>query len=241
MAPADDPGSSDDPREAHEVYDRTAGNYTEWNHRADAHAAYEWPVVRDILPAFDGLRVLDAGTGSGHSAPWLADRGAEVVGLDASHGMLVGAREATASSESHLRPHFVRGGLRAPLPVPDGSFDLVVSQLALGHVADWDRAFAEFARGCRPGGTFVASVDYPFTTYYVIDEEPEDVGDATADSADYYALERFEKLWPAGDGDTRMPVYWRPLSEVTRPPFDTGFALTDLREPEPESNAEHLW
>lgn len=231
----DDP-SADGPPEAHEVYDETASTYAAGNPSADARAAYEWPAVRELLPDPDGLRVLDAGTGTGHYAAWLAERGAAVVGLDASTGMLREARERTHG------PTFVHGDLRAPLPFPDATFDLVCSQLALDHVADWDHAFAEFARVCRSGGSLVASVDHPFTTYFVVEEESADVGNATVQSADYYAVERFEKVWPHadGEGETRMPVYRRPVSEVTRPLFEAGFVLTALREPEPESDAEHL-
>ncbi|MFC7225950.1 class I SAM-dependent methyltransferase [Salinirubellus salinus] len=234
----DDPPAeaTDGSHEAHEVYDETASAYAAGNPSADARAAYEWPAVREVLPDVDGRRVLDAGTGTGHYAAWLAERGADVVGLDASAGMLREAHERTDG------PAFVHGDLRAPLPFPDATFDLVCSQLTLDHVEDWDAPFAEFARVCRPGGTLVVSVDHPFTTYFVVEEEPEAVGNATAQSADYYAVERFEKVWPhvEGEGETRMPVYRRPLAEVTRPLFAAGFAVTDLREPEPESDAEHL-
>jgi ubiquinone/menaquinone biosynthesis C-methylase UbiE len=232
----DDPSADGPPTEAHEVYDETAAAYATGNPSADARAAYEWPAVREVLSDVDGLRVLDVGTGTGHYAAWLAERGAEVVGLDAAAGML---REARTRTDD---PRFVRGDLRAVLPFPDAAFDLVVSQLVLDHVADWDHVFAEFARLLRPGGSVVVSVDHPFTTYYVVDEEPPEVGNATAESADYYAVERFEKVWPHadGEGETRLPVYHRPLAEVTRPLFDAGLALTDLREPAPERDAEHL-
>jgi len=231
----DDP-PAEGPPDAHEVYDETASAYAAGNPSADARAAYEWPAVREALPDVAGLRVLDAGTGTGHYADWLAERGAEVVGFDASAGML---GEAATRTDS---PGFVRTDLRAPLPFPDAAFDLVVSQLALDHVRDWDDAVAEFARVLRPGGSLVASVDHPFTTYFVVEEEPSEVGNATAQSADYYAVERFEKVWPHadGEGETRMPVYRRPLAEVTRPLFAAGFAVIDLREPEPETAAEHL-
>mgnify|MGYP000565986070 FL=1 len=216
--------------DAHEVYDRMAASYAETNPENPARAGYEWPGVREILPDVEGERVLDAGCGSGHYSAWLAERGASVVGVDASESMVTEARERHGDVAA-----FEVADLRDPLPFDDDAFDLVVSQLALEHVEDWDGAATEFARVLGEGGELVASMDHPFTTYFVIDHEPPEIGSATAQNADYYEVERYERDW----GEVTMPTYRRPLREAVRPFFEAGFALTDLREPLPDTDVEH--
>lgn len=216
--------------DAHEVYDGMAASYAETNPDQPARAGYEWPGVRETLPELAGKRVLDAGCGSGHYSAWLADQGAAVVGVDASEAMVSEARERHGEAAE-----FRVADLRDPLPFADGAFDLVVSQLTLEHVEDWGPVAAEFGRVLAVDGEVVASVDHPFTTYFVIDHEPPDIGSATAQEADYYAVERYERDW----GDVTMPAYRRPLREVVRPFVEAGFALTDLREPLPRTDVEH--
>jgi len=221
--------------DAVDAYDRVAEDYAESNPGAAARAGYEWPAVRATLPDLDGLDVLDAACGSGHYAAWMADRGAEVVGFDASVAMVRAARERHGDSTE-----FLRADLRGPLPFRDAAFDLVVCQLALEHVRDWRPTVREFARALRDGGRVVLSCDHPFTTYHVIEHEPPEVGNADAESADYYAVERFDRVWGPGEERVEVPVYRRPLSEVTAPLFEAGFVLEGLEEPTPEVETDHL-
>jgi SAM-dependent methyltransferase len=188
------------------------------------------------LPPLDGTRVLDAGCGSGHDSAWVARRDAEVVGVDASERMLSEARERYGDER---RTAFREADLREPLPFEDGAFDLVVSQLTLEHLEDWRPPLREFARVLRPGGRVVLSCDHPFTTYRVIVDEPPEVGSADATEADYYEVERYDRVWDAerSPGDpVRMPCYRRPLHGVLDPLFEAGFVLEALREPRPPTD-----
>lgn len=195
--------------DAVDAYDRVAGDYAESN--------------------------PDAACGSGHYAAWMAERGAAVVGFDASPGMLREGRERHGD-----RVGLLRADLRGPLPFPEGTFDLVVCQLALEHLPDWRPTVREFARVLRDGGRLVLSCDHPFTTYFVVEHEPPSVGNADAESADYYAVERFDRVWGPGEDRVRVPVYRRPLAEVTAPLFEAGFLLEGLEEPRPETGTGPL-
>lgn len=221
--------------DAHEVYGEHATGYAETNPHVEPRAGYEWPMVRRLLPGVDGRQVLDAGTGPGHYAAVLADRGAAVVGLDASEAMVEEARKRHGD-----RARFLRADLRGPLPFDDGRFHLVVCQLTLEHVRDWDPVLAEFARVLDGGGRLVVSTDHPFSTYVVIEHEPAEIGSADAREADYYEIERYERNWGDEDDPLWIPFYRRPLREVLRPLFDAGFLLEDLREPPPRSDDELL-
>ena len=220
---------ADDP--AHETYEELADGLAERaGNRAVREAHGEWGAVAELLPPVDGRRVLDAACGTGAVARRLADRGAEVIGFDASARSVAAARRLAAGESDYLR-----ADLTAPLPFGPSSFDAVTCLLALEHVADWRSVCAEFARVLRPGGTLLLSTDHPFTTYHVIDNEPSDVGSATATAADYGAVERYVREW----GDAEMPCYRRPLEEVLAPPTEAGFRISGLREPAPPERTEH--
>ena len=97
--------------------------------------------------------VLDLGTGTGETLAAVLARhpGAAAVGVDKSGAMLGAARDRLAGVPLDLRV----ADLTDPLPA--GPFDLVVSALAVHHLAGPDKAdlFARIARVLRPGGRFV--------------------------------------------------------------------------------------
>jgi SAM-dependent methyltransferase len=91
--------------------------------------------------------VLDLGAGTGAATRAIQQRGARVVALDASFGMLTnGCRDAMACA----------GDARS-LPFTDGPFTAVVAAFSLNHLAAPDVALREAARVSRPGGTLVVS------------------------------------------------------------------------------------
>ncbi|WP_170977406.1 class I SAM-dependent methyltransferase [Halorussus salinisoli] len=215
--------------DAHEKYGEMAARYADSNPDQRARAEYEWPVVRSLLPDVSGKRVLDAGCGSGYYSAWLAERGAEVVGIDASEEMIAEATDRHGDEAT-----FLVADLREPLDAfEDESFDLVVSQLTLEHVEDWRPPMAEFHRVSKPGGRLVVSCDHPFTTYFVIEHEDPEIGSADATEADYYEVERYDRVWGEGEKRIEIPCYRRSLRGVLGPIFGAGFVLEDLREPRP--------
>src|SRR5439155_5013356 len=74
-----------------------------------------------------------------------------------SEGMLAEARTKPGAGAVRFLAH----DLHHPLPLPDGSFDLVVSGLVLEHVRDPGPFFAEARRVLRPGGRAVVSAMHP--------------------------------------------------------------------------------
>ena len=96
-----------------------------------------------------GWRVLDVATGSGNAALAAARRGCEVVGIDYVPALL--QRGRTRAAAEHLDVRFVDGDAEG-LPFPDASFDAVISIYGVMFAPDHNRAAAELARVCRPGG-----------------------------------------------------------------------------------------
>jgi ubiquinone/menaquinone biosynthesis C-methylase UbiE len=95
---------------------------------------------------------IDIGCGPGQILRKLAARlpGWRFFGVDHSEAMLARARAAGADS----RVEFLRGDANR-LAFPDASFDLVMSNSVLHHLARPERLFAEMARVARPGAAIL--------------------------------------------------------------------------------------
>jgi SAM-dependent methyltransferase len=105
----------------------------------------------DAVGARAGTRLLDVATGPGFVAGAAAARGAAVTGLDFSPAMLARARA------SHPAINFGQGDAEA-LPFESASFDAVVMNFGMLHLARPNAAIAEAHRVLRPGGRFAFTV-----------------------------------------------------------------------------------
>jgi ubiquinone/menaquinone biosynthesis C-methylase UbiE len=96
---------------------------------------------------------LEIGSGTGYFSLNLVQLGAieRLTATDISPGMLR-RLEATAAALG-LGEVSTRVTEAEQLPFEDESFDLVLGHAVLHHIPDLDRAFAEFRRVLRPGGT----------------------------------------------------------------------------------------
>jgi ubiquinone/menaquinone biosynthesis C-methylase UbiE len=94
--------------------------------------------------------VLDVGCGTGAFAVQLAERGAQVWGVDTSSQMLAKAKERSTGSRSVG----FKAGRAEALPFKAGWFDRVVFRLVV-HLVDRPVALAEAARVLGPRGRVV--------------------------------------------------------------------------------------
>jgi SAM-dependent methyltransferase len=102
-----------------------------------------------------GKRVLDAACGEGYGTSLLGEAAASVIGVDID-GVTVA--HALARYGDGGRKRFVEGAC-ARLPLPDASFDVVVSFETVEHLdaADQPRMIAEFDRVLAPDGILIIS------------------------------------------------------------------------------------
>ena len=137
-------------------------------------------MMRDAVPGYDCLEdetlaatgvgaksVLELGTGTGETTRRVLSRhpDAQLIGIDASPGMVNVARDSLPSDRVKL----LVGRLEDPLP--EGSFDLVVSALAVHHLEGTGKAelFRRIASKLDPAGRFVlADVVEPVNPSYVV-------------------------------------------------------------------------
>lgn len=103
--------------------------------------------IVDLLNPRPGERILDVGCGTGHLTNEIRQRGAKVVGIDASPNMIQQARQAYPDLE------FVQADASAfTFKKP---FDAIFSNAALHWVKDAESAVGCMSTVLRPGGRFV--------------------------------------------------------------------------------------
>jgi len=95
--------------------------------------------VLDALAPIEDREILEIACGTGRFTVMLAERGADVVGLDISGPMLAQGREKAGAAGVSGRLEFMRGDA-ARLPFPDDSFDAVLA-MRFFHLADTPEAF----------------------------------------------------------------------------------------------------
>lgn len=96
-----------------------------------------------------GSRVLDVAAGNGNATLAAAHRRCEVTSTDFVPSLLaIGWRRAQAEG---LTINFQEADAEH-LPFPDGLFDVVLSTFGVMFTPDQEKAAAELARVCKPGG-----------------------------------------------------------------------------------------
>ena len=110
----------------------------------------------DEMGPFRGRRLLDVGCGNGAQTVRMLERFDLVVGLDVVPEHLQELAGFLRQQPRIQAAAVLYDGERMPLP--DASFDAVMSIETLEHVADEARTLAEIRRVLQPGGTLVLSV-----------------------------------------------------------------------------------
>jgi 2-polyprenyl-6-hydroxyphenyl methylase/3-demethylubiquinone-9 3-methyltransferase len=102
-----------------------------------------------IVHDWRGLSVLDLGCGGGFMTEPLAERGANVIGVDPSEPAIAAAREHAKAAGLVID---YRVGTAEAIPLPDSSIDCVVIVDVLEHVTDPAAVIADINRVLKPSG-----------------------------------------------------------------------------------------
>ena len=187
--------------------------------------AGEWPALKKLLPDLQGRRLLDLGCGFGwHCGYALARGAASAVGVDISEKMLAEGRRKFPEVQ------FIQGAIE-DIDFPDGSFDLVLSSLALHYLESVDGLFKKVSRVLTPAGRFIFSVEHPvFTAQGPQDWCRDSAGGKQHWPVDDYFQAGSRRAFFLGE---EMVKYHRPLSAYFAALRNSGFTVTDLMEPTP--------
>lgn len=122
----------------------------------------------DLVGDPSGTRVLDVACGHGRISRLLADRGADVTGVDLSGELIAKARADEAAQPRGIRYLHADVASQDWLDGPDRldglderPFDSAVCSFGLSDIDDLDGALASVALAVRPGGCFVFSILHP--------------------------------------------------------------------------------
>ena len=209
-----------------------ARNYAAGGERAWARAEPTWGVWHvpesrlGVLPKnLAGRAGIELGCGTAYVSAWLARRGVQVVGIDASPAQLATARRLQREHGLHF-PLIEADAER--VPCRGAMFDLAISEYGACLWADPDRWVAEAARILRPGAELVFLVNSPLFTLCVPAENGV-AGDRLLRPA--FGMRRVE--WP-GDPGVEFHLAHADWIRVLR---RNGFEVEDLIEVRPEESS----
>lgn len=116
-------------------------------------------VLDQIKAEGPGLKILDAGCGSGIYSHLLARMDYQVTGIDFSSGMIDKA-ENRLKDDKPEKPVFLKCDLNKRLPFADGIFDIVLLISVLQNVSDPIFTLNELNRVLKPNAIIIL-VHYP--------------------------------------------------------------------------------
>ena len=212
-------------------YDRKQGETGDLWHRALIDPGLE-AVIGDVA----GLRLLDLGCGNGYLARRFARRGATVVGVDVTRGMIARARR-----RGNVRgrvTYLLSDAGRMPT-LDSGSFDLAFANMSMMDMPNADEVLGEAGRLVRPGGRLVASLCHPcFDTDSNsgwLTEHIRGGGRTGRVVWKYRTPTRTEAAWILPDGRVRRTgSYNRTLSWYVNTIRSAGFLVERMEEPAPQ-------
>lgn len=120
----------------------------------------EWPRLAEAWSRIGGVGTLfDGGAGSGEFArrALQEDLCRDVVALEHDAGNF---RQLERNLGRDPRAKLLRGSV-LEIPLPDRSVDMVLSTQVIEHIAEHEKAAAEFNRILRPGGHAIITTPHP--------------------------------------------------------------------------------
>lgn len=223
-------------------------NADQWTH--DVRSGYDvyrdvftFPAFMHFLPPLAGLDVIDFGCGEGANTRKFALEGARVVGVDVSSRMIGHAQEAEEGDP--LGIDYRHCSYSEQIDLPNGSFDAVLSTMALMDGPDINGAMREAFRLLRPGGFIAFSVLHPCFITPGLRWEKDEAGRTTGLVVSrYFDRSIFDEQWRFGNRpqpETVQPFsvarFPRTIGDYLNAVVEAGFRIVRIDEPKPTDDA----
>jgi demethylmenaquinone methyltransferase / 2-methoxy-6-polyprenyl-1,4-benzoquinol methylase len=138
-----------DPDDVSKMFDDVAHRYDLLNDLLSLGRTKAWRrVVTAIISPIPGMKILDIAAGTGSSSKPLVDKGADVIALDFSEGMLAAGRKR------HRNIKFQQGDA-LNLPFTENTFDVTTISFGLRNTSDTSAALKDALRVTKKGGRIV--------------------------------------------------------------------------------------
>lgn len=191
-------------------------------------SAGEWHVLQNMLPDFDGKRVLDLGCGFGWHCIYAVEHGAvSVTGIDISEKMIDEAKRRNSSPKIEYKCMAIEDFDFQP-----DTFDIVISSLTFHYLESFDYICNKVYTCLTQGGSFVFSVEHPiFTAYGNQDWFYDDQGNRLHWPVDRYFDQGKRNAVFLGESIIK---YHKTLTTYINTLLVSGFEIKALSEPEPD-------
>lgn len=205
------------------VFDDHAKSYDGWyttpiGERVDE---IETRCAFGLLEPRSGMKVLDAGCGTGNFSLKLARLGCAVTGVDLSGEMLAIAIEKARAE--NLEVEFLPMDIKA-LEFADGAFDAVISMAALEFIQNSLDAAEEMFRVVQKGGRLVIGTINRLSPWGELYMEIGRRSGSVYRHARFLSLEELSSFRPENLASTRECLFFRPENDAdnSRPGEDHG-------------------
>jgi ADP-ribose pyrophosphatase YjhB (NUDIX family)/2-polyprenyl-3-methyl-5-hydroxy-6-metoxy-1,4-benzoquinol methylase len=240
LRPADQIDSHDAIQCWDEAAEEFASFFAEGGDRYHKHIIN--PCLLALAGDLSGKTVLDLACGEGHLARHLAELthgDIRLLGVDASQAMIRIARERSQAFPHSLT--FQQGDATDLRGIAADAFDIVICNMALQDIKDYQRAICEAARVLKPGGAFLFSILHPCFFTPGCGWLTDDQGDIIAWRVNHYHSSLAWKCTVKHQMSAQAYMFHRPLEDYAAALRDSGFVITDMREPTPSPQliAEH--
>jgi len=209
-------------KETEEVYDSLAKVYHKKRVKGkDFNKLMEMPLTFSLLGDVKDKKILDAGCGTGIYSRMLAEKRAEVTGIEISKKMLDIAKEYCKG----LEIKFDKGSVDE-LPYDDGSFDIIIASLVIHYFADPTKVFKEFHRVLKKDGILVFSTNHPVNS--CIDKFTKFKDESAIIVSNYFERRKF--YWSFYETEMKIPSYHFTFEDLFSFILKNGLQIEDLRE-----------
>lgn len=181
--------------------------YTSWatsyDHDPNSTRDLDRQVTTQILGQQRAEYLLELGCGTGKNTQFLATIATHVHALDFTEAMLAHARAKVPAPNVT----FALADLTQPWPCANQTYDLIVANLVLEHIADLEFIFAEVRRCLKAEGHFFLCELHPAKQY-----------------------QGLQANFTRDEAEVRIPAYLHHLTDYLEAAATHGLRLHQLRE-----------